>query len=192
MKFDKFDEKLAKQFLGDISDSLSKEVDHCMSYDKYSMEAPNAALLLCFAHIDYMGAFLTGDYDSRKEAENSRAFMTKYMGIDEDKSLLLQKVYRHKLVHTGQPMSAYKHSDGNEYSWSMSRDCEGQIVYFPPRADDYKEGGKTYFLHMDVPTLKKDIVNGVELYTADLIGSEDLQQKFNVVLSKTFGLMYPD
>ena len=66
------------------------------------------AILYCFSTIDMLGGLYMGDMKSGNTTKNSAKYMMKFMrnsGVpySEYQTSLLQKIYRHKVVHIAQP-----------------------------------------------------------------------------------------
>src|SRR5712691_9327938 len=105
--------------------------------------APFSALLYCFATVDLLGAFSAGDARTPgrhrgariNTGQNSRRFMRRFMGYSPAQAILLQQVYRHKLVHLAQPkLVEYK---GRIVGWEVNHGPAPEhlrmIDYLPPR-----------------------------------------------------------
>jgi hypothetical protein len=83
---------------------LEKSVKRCLDAP-YSDTSPDPfpALLYCFSIVDLLGALLAGNASGTCTTRQSRDYMTQLMGYTEEQARLLQALYRHKLVHLGQP-----------------------------------------------------------------------------------------
>ena len=104
----------ARNVLKERVDSLKKDCEHCLFKDH---PAPFPALLYCFAVIDLLGALYAGDASPEaKTTKQSKDYMTGMMKYPEETAELLQKIFRHKLVHLAQPNPRTKHS-GKRYLW---------------------------------------------------------------------------
>jgi hypothetical protein len=68
--------------------------------------APFPALLYCFSIVDLLGSLYAGDARSRNTTKKAAGYMEKYLEYPNDKVCLLQKMYRHKIVHLSQPKGA--------------------------------------------------------------------------------------
>jgi hypothetical protein len=75
--------------------------------------APFPALMYCFSIIDLLGSLMAGTARGGNTTDNARRYMEKYLDIPLDKVRLLQKIYRHKLVHLSQPKFAMLTRAGN-------------------------------------------------------------------------------
>ena len=121
----------AKRLLKVRIGSLEKDVKYCI-LDNECQEnwpAPFPALLYCFSTIDLMGALywkctLTdqkqqadceSNYDSGV-TNKSLNYMLDFMKYPELEAKLIQKVFRHKLVHLAQPLPMAKY-DNKQYLW---------------------------------------------------------------------------
>jgi hypothetical protein len=114
----------ARKFLMDERiHSLEKDVQHCLTYIDPLVYAPFPALLYCFSTIDLLGSLHCGHAKAndnncycqcryhKKNTKNvcagissrSRRYMENLMGYSSENALLLQKIFRHKLVHLAQP-----------------------------------------------------------------------------------------
>ena len=93
-----------------ILESLENDVTLCLSLPYANTKSPtNAyipALFYCFSVIDLLGSLLAGNARSGSTTTNSKNYMTKYIGYKEEKVILLQKMYRHKIVHLAMPKIA--------------------------------------------------------------------------------------
>ena len=102
----------ARNFLKERTDSLKKDCEHCLFKEH---PAPFPALLYCFATIDLLGALYVGDAkNDASTTKQSLDYMTGIMKYPELQAKLLQKVFRHKLVHLAQPKSITEF-DGKKY-----------------------------------------------------------------------------
>ena len=105
-----------------ILPSLDNDVKICLSLPYTNTVAPtNAyvpAFLYCFAIIDLLSSLHSGNAKSGKNSENSRKYMTEFMKYTKENAFLLQKIYRHKMVHLGMPKIGILHGD-KIISWSL-------------------------------------------------------------------------
>lgn len=109
---------IANDILTERTSSLQSEVRHCISCDEKTqdMAAPFSALLYCFSVIDLLGSLYTGKFDKRNDTQNAKRYMQDLMHYTDLQILLLQEIFRHKLVHTAQPKWLYE--KGEEiYTW---------------------------------------------------------------------------
>jgi len=90
-------------------DSLEHDVAHCLSKRK-GRYAPLPAIEYCFSIIDLMGALYKGE--AGKEArttEQAHAYMIDFMNYTDEHATLLQRIFRHKIVHLAMPKSVIEH-----------------------------------------------------------------------------------
>ncbi len=95
----------ARQLLKERIDSLRKGVRYCILQNKGTPDwpAPLPALLYCFSTIDLLGALYGGDATKNaKTTKQARDYMIDFMSYPEDKVELIQKVFRHNIVHLAQ------------------------------------------------------------------------------------------
>lgn len=105
-------ETFAERFIKPRLEAL-KDTQHCLT----PPYAPFPAILLCFSTIDLLGALAAGNAGPRAPpTAQSVAYMRCFMNYSADQAELLQKLYRHKLVHLAQPKTAVAHS-GKMVTW---------------------------------------------------------------------------
>ena len=96
--FSRFDLKDAKSFLKQIKDSFREVNEYRLRGAFYS------GLRYCFAEIDMLGKFYKGEISTQNTAENSIAFIKRYMGSVNNRykklAGLIIDMYRHGLMHT--------------------------------------------------------------------------------------------
>ena len=114
----------AKRFLlEERLNSLEKDVKHCLFQIGPNTPAPFPAMLYFFSTVDLLGSLYCGHAKAddkkclcqcryhKKNTKNvcvgissrSRKYMEDLMGYSSENALLLQKIFRHKLVHLAQP-----------------------------------------------------------------------------------------
>jgi acyl-CoA synthetase (AMP-forming)/AMP-acid ligase II len=108
----------AKRFLiDDRLNSLENDIYRCLPRDGDKKEttsyAPFPALLYCFSIIDLLGGLYAGNCRSGNTTKNSEAYMEDFLKYTPDKIFLLQKLYRHKVVHLSQPKSVILYNKQN-------------------------------------------------------------------------------
>ncbi|WP_316367555.1 hypothetical protein [Candidatus Thiodiazotropha sp. CDECU1] len=121
----------ARRLLKVRIDSLEKDVSFCIleNTNNGSWPAPFPALLYCFSTIDLLGTLywkctLTDEQQQSSctskidfgITNKSLNYMTDYMRYPELEAKLIQKVFRHKLVHMAQPLPKARYGKKN-YSW---------------------------------------------------------------------------
>lgn len=99
----------ADQFLAERMNALENDVKRCTenqnpAFLAHSQTAPFSALCYCFATIDCLGALYVGDAsEHRPSTDQSRKYMEDFMKYPHNTADLLQRIYRHKIVHLAQP-----------------------------------------------------------------------------------------
>jgi hypothetical protein len=99
----------AEEFIvKDRHNSLENDVNRCLPTTKIEAAgyAPFPALLHCFSIVDLLGSLYAGNARSGNTTDNAARYMEKYLNYPKDKLRLLQKIYRHKIVHLSQPKFA--------------------------------------------------------------------------------------
>jgi hypothetical protein len=173
--------------------SLENDVNRCLPSAKIEAPAyaPFPALMYCFSIVDLLGSLYAGNARSGNTTDNAARYMEKYLNYSEDKLRLLQKIYRHKIVHLSQPkfamlynkqIIAWKHEEGGT-SRHLTIDPTPGYVNIPQ-----------YII--SIVTLKDDIKNSVLRspggYMEDLRNNSDLQSKFVTPINQIFDPVITD
>lgn len=169
---------MARNFLAERLGALEKDVRYCILENQGTpgWPAPFPALLYCFSTVDLLGALYGGDAENAKGiSERSRVYMTEVMRYPEEKAQLLQKVFRHKIVHLAQPLPRKKHN-GKIYTWGYHHDLRDAHLSVVPT-------GSTDELRfwISIWTLVEDVVHSVQKpkgYLHRLETEADLRTKF--------------
>ena len=188
----------------DKLDSLENDVNRCLPNPADKTEptayAPFPALLYCFSIIDLLGALFSGNARSGNTTENSSKFMKKYFDRTDDKLRLLQRIYRHKIVHLSQPkpamlyngeLLAWEHNEGSTSKHLTIEHSRGDIDIF---------GISKIHCHgkfiVSIRTLKDDIKRSVIKspggYLADLRNDKELQNKFVIAINQIYDPIVTD
>ena len=94
--------------------------------------------MYCFSIIDLLGALYVGKCKDGKTTDNSAKYMEKYLNHPKDKAQLLQRIYRHKIIHLSQPkptvlynkqIIAWRHAE-NEPSKHLAIDPQRGTLIF--------------------------------------------------------------
>jgi len=148
---------IAESILVERSSSLQKEVRHCISrYEKtQEMAAPFSALLYCFSTIDLLGSLYAGKFN-KGNTKTTKIYMKDLIHYTDFQILLLQEIFRHKLVHTAEPKWLYE-KNGECYTWSCYADKRSEhlkciVVDKEARANNFS---------ISIWSLVEDIVNSI-------------------------------
>jgi hypothetical protein len=113
----------ATVFVRERVHSLHADVSHCIYTKPY---APFPAILYTMATIDLLGALAAGRADRHAPTSaNAKAYMTGFMGYTDEQARILQRLFRHKLVHLAAPQAIIEDT-GRVISWHY---------WHPPDAD---------------------------------------------------------
>ena len=109
----------SRDFVRDRINSLEKDVQYClMENNSPKQYAPFPALLYCFSTIDLLGSLLEGDASRKADTtNNSKRYMKWFMNYTIEQTNLLIGIFRHKLVHLGQPKPVYTDKQGKKFTW---------------------------------------------------------------------------
>jgi hypothetical protein len=100
-------------FTTDRLNALEKDLDHCLTEPL----APLPAIAYCFSTIDLMGALYMGNAMTRAPTtDQSKAFMMDFMKYSDVQATLLQKIFRHKVIHLATPKAVIEH-DSKRIGW---------------------------------------------------------------------------
>jgi len=183
--------------------SLENDVNRCLPTAKTEAAeyAPFPALMYYFSIVDLLGSLYAGNARSANTTDNAARYMEKYLNYSKDKLRLLQKIYRHKIVHLSQPkfvmlynkqIIAWKHEEGVTSRHLTINPTPG-YVNIPGGS------GKIYCnaqYIISIVTLKDDIKNSVVRspggYMEDLRNNTDLQSKFVTAINQIFDPVITD
>ncbi len=187
---------IARNLLKARMDSLQNDVKRCIfGADVYThtQAAPFPALLYCFSTIDLLGALYGGNATGKQDKEDKKAeyrtsvlslnYMNDVMQYPQEKANLLQKVFRHKIVHLAQPKPVIKHS-GKLYTWCYEHNNRGIHLQEVPTE---KADAVTFCI--SIWSLVEDIVDSVYKpngYLHQLENKKALRDKFVKAYTQIF------
>jgi hypothetical protein len=174
--------------------SLENDVERCLPHNKSenTCYAPFPALLYCFSVIDLLGALLEGKAIGGNTAENSRKYMECYMDYSPGIPMLMQKIFRHKLVHLSQPCPGmiyngqilfWEANDRDPSKHNTLENLNHQLFY---QGNSYS----VFQFILSVRSLTKDIKDSVirlpNGYLDDLAKDQNLRKNFNRAINQIF------
>lgn len=112
---------------------------------------------------------------SKRQTERLSEFMQKYLTYGAKECLIAIHIWRHKLLHTGEPRKLRNADVDEAYWWGIDTDSPNPMVLVPLDASG------NFSIQVDPFALLRDLRNGVlgpGGYMDDLRYSADLQQKF--------------
>ena len=167
--FSSFDINDAKAFLKQIKESFW-EVDKCRPRGAFY-----SALRYCFAEIDMLGKFYKGEVSTKNTAENSIAFMKRYMGSVNERykklAGLIIDMYRHGLMHTHMT-KIVQLDNGKLLGWEL-QDYDHGNEHLKLKTADHG-----YNLVINVYQFIKDFLESLDRYEKDLVNSTYYLNKF--------------
>lgn len=179
----------ARKLLKIRIESLKKDVNVCLNG-----AAVFPALLYCFATIDLLGALYSGNADDNAPTtEQSKRCMKEVMLYPEEKTVLLQEIFRHKIVHLAQPRPKvtikkdnYKNLSihGSTYIWGYHHNNR-EIHFEIKPTEDQKE----FYFWISIWSLVEDIedsVFGPNGYLGRLNSDQDSQDNFKKAYNDIF------
>lgn len=148
----------ARKLLKERTDSLMKDVRYCILRNKGTPDwpAPFPALLYCFATIDLLGSLYGGDAKSPIGISGrTLKYMVNIMMYPEEKAELLQKVFRHKIVHLAQP-KPISNINGKRYLWYYEHNNRNIHLNIKSTGQE-----KEFWFRISIWSLVEDIVDSV-------------------------------
>lgn len=177
----------ARELLDTRVSSLQKDVRYCVlrNIGTEDWPAPLPALLYCFATIDLLGSLYDGNAVSfgtiSKRAKN---YMVDAMKYPEDKVILLQEVFRHKIVHLAQLQPKVR-VNGKVFTWHYYHDDRANHLALR----DLENTKDTFEFSVSIWSLAEDIaksVTGPDGYYERLNQRESLRANFEKAYSQVF------
>lgn len=178
--------------------SLENDVQRCISQNTTEpyQPAPFPALLFCFSVIDLLGAFLAGSAKAGKTAEQAKEYMQICMVYTEEQAELLQKVFRHKLVHLAEPKPIMADKKSRLITWQEWHNDRVKHLTIERLKDKEKIYVTSVFsrefdhiFHVGIWNLVEDIRMSVEKpngYLDSLEKTADLQDKFEQAIVELY------
>jgi hypothetical protein len=151
------------------------------------------AISYCFSTIDLLGALAAGNASkSAKTVEQSKTYMLDLMAYSEENASLLQRVFRHKVVHLAIPRPViidqqrqlswrYLHDDPNEHLTVklLTGSVPGPTEQIPI----------SHEFTLSIATFEEDIrrsATGANGYLARLQQDNVLQSNFQMAIGQIF------
>lgn len=186
----------AEAFLEERKASLIRDTENCLNGT-----APFPAIIYCFSVIDLMGALSSGE--ATKDANTSKIasdYMLNFMGYTNDQVTMLQKVFRHKIVHLSQPLFVTKdgaskiaweqHNDNRKEHLKIEIGLVEQDIQAPagiPTTLLTKPIRYNTTFTVSIKSLAEDICKSIDTYISALKNDTVLQQNFDKALEVISG-----
>lgn len=186
----------ATGLLADRLSALEKDVNHCLT----KPYAPLPAIAYCFSTIDLMGALYKGEAsNSASTTSNSKSYMVDMMHYSSDQASIIQKIFRHKIIHLSTPKAIIKYQ-GMLIGWKYNHQDRKEhltLTKFPSTQHymiDTRQGtiltiDYDYQFTIGIKDLQEDIVNSVvgkPGYLDALSRSTTLQMNFEKALREIY------
>lgn len=176
-----FDPQIAKAQFEQRIQSLEEDTKRCFwEIPGGPGEAYFPPVLYAFATIDYFSSYWAGWNDSGRDKNKNQTdrlvyFMVKYLGYREKESKIAVNIWRHKLMHTGEPRDLKATNLTERYHWKIGINLPNHMILtLIAKPGDYE-------LQFDCYAIVRDLRTGVlgpSGYLSDLGGSTDLQSRF--------------
>jgi hypothetical protein len=157
--------------------------------------------MYCFSILDLLGSLYAGNARSGNTTDNTTRYIEKYLNYPKDKSRLLQKIYRHKIVHLSQPKFAMLYNK-QIIAWKHDERIPSKHLTIEHISDDVIIPGGIGKIHCDaqyiisILVLKDDIKNSVVRspagYMDDLKNTTELQSKFVTAINQIYDPVITD
>lgn len=129
-----FDLKEAEAIITERVESLVRDTKRCL--DPAGQPAGGSAffpaVLYAFATIDFLSSCITGWNDRKSAPTNHQpaecqtprmeGFLTDTCGYGKIESKIAVAIWRHKLMHTGEPRTLRNKKNGDRYHWCRPSD----------------------------------------------------------------------
>jgi hypothetical protein len=173
-------------------DALERDVDHCLTLPY----APLPAIEYCFSTVDLLGALYKGDASVKANTTSqSSAYMVDVMGYTPDQAKLLQKIFRHKVVHLAMPFAVIKY-DSKYIGWKYYHKNRTDHLKLKklPTTRSYRPTSLLilkfdYQFVLGIKDFEEDIVNSVigkSGYLNLVKSSKTLQRNFETALTQIY------
>lgn len=182
----------------DRLNSLENDVYRCIPKPQDKSEvtsySPFPALLYSFSVIDLLGALYGGNAHSGNMTKRSENYMKDFLKYPLDKLQLLQKIYRHKLVHLSQPkpamlvnnkIVAWKH-DERDPSKHLTIDPTPGTVDIYGKAKIQCDGLYIVSIWALKDDIKGSVLHSGDGYLARLSTDVHMQTKFTDAVNQIF------
>lgn len=134
-------------------------------------------MMLCFARIDLFSAYWEGDSSQKGQTQRMIEFMQRYLSPNREACSVAVQMWRHKLMHTGEPRSLVDEHSRKVYRWLLH-----WWEHLP--ADQhftFSETTDSKILNIGLVYLIRDLKRALQKYLADLSRNGELQKKFENV-----------
>lgn len=105
----------------------------------------------------------------------------KYLGYEQRASTVAVAIWRHKLMHTGQPRVLLARNGVDRFTWETGINLKDHVTLSPTRTPN------EYMVRFDSYAIVRDLQRGIlgaSGYFSDLCASTDRQQKFLACLNE--------
>lgn len=134
-------------------------------------------MMLCFAHIDLFSAYWQGNTSSRGQTQRMIDFMPKYLLVNREACSVAVQMWRHKLMHTGEPRFLVDENTSKVYRWLLH-----WWEHLPAAQHfTFSETADSKILNIGLVYLIKDLKMALKRYLSDLPGNPKLQKNFEKV-----------
>jgi hypothetical protein len=134
-------------------------------------------MMVCFSQIDLFSACWKGDSSSQGQTLRMIDFMEKYIAPNRETSSVAVQIWRHKLMHTGEPRYLLDDKSGRWYRWLL----HWWEHLRPDQHFTFSDTSDSRILNLGLVYLISDMRNGFAKYLNDLSVDPLLQVNYQKV-----------
>lgn len=151
---------------------MKDEIEPGLASSRWGMpETEYGFLSRIFSYVDLFGIYLRGNRNRREQNSRMLDFMERYMGSSRETAWAAIQLWRHHLVHFGNPRSFTEKDTLTTYSWNLQWDSPSPTLRLEGAAPSKWVAGTVF-------GLVRKVRDGVEKYLNDLIVDSALQNCF--------------
>jgi hypothetical protein len=179
-----FNPPAVRQMFEQRLDSLDNDTKRCFTPINDIQAAPFPAVLYAFSVVDYFSSCWKGWNDpifgrKKKRRNQTRrlvSFLVRFLPYGKRESQVAVSVWRHKLMHTGEPRLLRNEKKTEKYGWEINEESPDHMRLVPVTG-----GSATHKLVLNPCALGRDLreaIFGVGRYWDQLEASALLQARF--------------
>ena len=131
-------------------------------------------MMLCFASIDLFSTYWRGNASPNGQTKRMVNFMQTYLSPNRESCNVAVQMWRHKLMHTGQPRFLVDERTGKTYRWLLH-----WWEHLPANQHfTFSETADSKVLNIGLIYLISDLKTALEKCLADLSGDAELEANF--------------
>lgn len=131
-------------------------------------------MMVTFARLDLLSAYWRGDAGSKGQTDRMIDFMDAFIQPDREANAVAVQMWRHKLMHTGEPRYLHDSRTGRHYRWLL------HWSHHLPRDQHFKfaDSADSRILNLALLYLIQDVKRGAEAYVRQLAADSENQRRY--------------